>query len=96
MSDSPTTPSTPSTPDTPAAANYVRDLGPPATEDEIQRAMRRIFEGRTTLLITHRLSQIRWADRIVLLWRGEIAAQGSHDELMESSELYRRIFSHNV
>ncbi len=67
-----------------------------ATEDEIQRAMRRIFEGRTTLLITHRLSQIRWADRIVLLWRGEIAAQGSHDELMESSELYRRIFSHNV
>ncbi len=37
-----------------------------ATEDEIQRAIRRILEGRTTLLITHRLSQIRWADKVLL------------------------------
>jgi len=64
-----------------------------ATEDEIQRAMRRIMKGRTTLLITHRISQIRWADRILVLRRGELVAQGSHDDLMTRSEAYRRIFA---
>jgi ATP-binding cassette subfamily B protein len=64
-----------------------------ATEDQIQRAMRRILKGRTTLLITHRISQIRWADRILVLRRGELVAQGTHDELMETSEAYRRIFA---
>jgi ATP-binding cassette, subfamily B, bacterial len=64
-----------------------------ATEDEIQKAMRRIMSGRTTLLITHRLSQIRWADRVLVLRRGELAAQGSHDELLATSESYRRIFA---
>jgi ATP-binding cassette subfamily B protein len=64
-----------------------------ATEDEIQRAMRRIMRGRTTLLITHRLSQIRWADRIVLLRRGQIVEQGTHDDLLARSALYRSIFA---
>jgi ATP-binding cassette subfamily B protein len=64
-----------------------------ATEDQIQRAMRRILKGRTTLLITHRISQIRWADRILVLRGGELAAQGSHDELIRTSEAYRRIFA---
>lgn len=64
-----------------------------ATEDEIQRAMRRIMQGRTTLLITHRLSQIRWADRILVLRRGELVDQGTHDELMGRCEAYRRIFA---
>jgi ATP-binding cassette subfamily B protein len=64
-----------------------------ATEDEIQRAMRQIMKGRTTLLITHRISQIRWADRILVLRRGELVAQGSHDELMATSEAYQRIFA---
>ncbi|MEN9937978.1 MAG: hypothetical protein RLZZ387_4557 [Chloroflexota bacterium] len=64
-----------------------------ATEDEIQKAMRRIMTGRTTLLITHRLSQIRWADRVLVLRRGELAAQGTHDELLATSEAYRRIFA---
>jgi ATP-binding cassette subfamily B protein len=64
-----------------------------ATEDEIQRAMRRIMKGRTTLLITHRISQIRWADRILVLRRGELVAQGSHDDLMVRSQAYRRIFA---
>lgn len=65
-----------------------------ATEDEIQRGIKRILEGRTTLLITHRLSQIRWADRVLLIRKGELVAQGTHDELLEQSRLYRRIFAH--
>jgi ATP-binding cassette subfamily B protein len=64
-----------------------------ATEDHIQRAIAAAAKGRTTFLITHRLSQIRWADLIVVLKQGKIAAIGSHDELMKSSEAYRRIFS---
>jgi len=64
-----------------------------ATEDQIQRAMRRISRERTTFLITHRLSQIRWADRILVLRRGELADQGTHEELMARSADYRRIFA---
>lgn len=64
-----------------------------ATEDQIQQAIRRVLQGRTTLLITHRLSQIRWADRILVLRRGELVAQGTHEELMTHSEAYRRIFA---
>jgi ATP-binding cassette subfamily B protein len=69
-----------------------------ATEDQIQRAMRRISKGRpdaprTTFIITHRLSQIRWADRILVLRRGRLVDQGTHDDLMARSEDYRRIFA---
>ena len=64
-----------------------------ATEDKIQRAMRRISRQRTTFIITHRLSQIRWADRILVLRRGELVDQGTHEELMERSPDYRRIFA---
>lgn len=64
-----------------------------ATEDQIQRAMRRISRQRTTFLITHRLSQIRWADRILVLKKGELVDQGTHEELLERSEDYRRIFA---
>ena len=64
-----------------------------ATEDQIQRAMRRISKERTTFIITHRLSQIRWADRILVLRKGELANQGTHEELMERSPDYRRIFA---
>jgi ATP-binding cassette subfamily B protein len=64
-----------------------------ATEDRIQRAMRRISQQRTTFLITHRLSQIRWADRILVLRRGELVDQGTHRDLLARSDDYRRIFS---
>ncbi len=64
-----------------------------ATEDQIQRAMRRISQQRTTFLITHRLSQIRWADRILVLRRGELVDQGTHEDLLERSLDYQRIFA---
>jgi len=64
-----------------------------ATEDEIQRAIQRILTGRTTLLITHRLSQIRWADTVLLLQGGRLVDQGSHEELLARCALYRRIFA---
>jgi ATP-binding cassette subfamily B protein len=64
-----------------------------ATEDHIQQAMYRISQQRTTFLITHRLSQIRWADRILVLKQGELVDQGTHDELMARSPDYRRIFA---
>ena len=62
------------------------------TEDEIQRAIRNAQRGRTTLLITHRLSQIRWADHILVLENGELIGAGRHEDLLWSCELYRRIF----
>ncbi|HMK08118.1 MAG TPA: ABC transporter ATP-binding protein [Anaerolineales bacterium] len=63
-----------------------------ATEDEIQQAIFRAARGRTTLIITHRLSQIRWADVILVLRQGRLAATGSHEALMRTAPAYRRIF----
>lgn len=63
-----------------------------ATEDKIQRAIFRASRGRTTLIITHRLSQIRWADLILVLRKGRLTAIGTHDDLMQSSDAYRKIF----
>jgi ATP-binding cassette, subfamily B, bacterial len=64
-----------------------------ATEDRIQRAIYAAAKGRTTFIITHRLSQIRWADLIVVMRKGRVAAIGTHEDLLQSSEAYRNIFS---
>jgi ATP-binding cassette subfamily B protein len=64
-----------------------------ATEDKIQRAIFTAAMGRTTFIITHRLSQIRWADLILVMRKGQVSAIGTHDQLMQTSEAYRRIFS---
>jgi len=63
-----------------------------ATEDRIQRAIYAAAKGRTTFIITHRLSQIRWADLIIVLRNGRIAAIGNHEELLATTEAYRLIF----
>ncbi|HRJ41031.1 MAG: ABC transporter ATP-binding protein/permease [Caldilineaceae bacterium] len=63
------------------------------TEDQIQQAMRRILAGRTTFLITHRLSLIRSADYILLMKNGRLIAQGSHDDLLATSAAYRQVFA---
>ena len=63
------------------------------TEDEIQKAINKVLEGRTTFIITHRLSQIRRADKILVLHQGELIDQGQHEELLERCALYKRIFA---
>lgn len=63
-----------------------------ATEDEIQKAINHVLAGRTSLVITHRLSQIRRADRILIIHKSRVVAEGSHAELLATSDLYQRIF----
>jgi ATP-binding cassette subfamily B protein len=64
-----------------------------ATEDRIQRAIERASKDRTMFLITHRLSQIRRADLIIVMRRGQVAAIGTHEQLMRESHAYRNIFA---
>ena len=61
------------------------------TEAEIKAAMRELMRDRTTFVIGHRLSTIALADEIVVLEDGRVAARGTHDELLEQSDLYREI-----
>jgi ATP-binding cassette subfamily B protein len=61
------------------------------TEALIQRALEVLFAGRTSLVIAHRLSTIRDADAILVLDGGRLVARGTHDELLGSNELYRRM-----
>jgi ATP-binding cassette subfamily B protein len=62
-----------------------------STEQQIKLALREVMRGRTTLVIAHRLSTIALADEIVLLEHGRVAARGTHDELLDTSALYREI-----
>jgi ATP-binding cassette subfamily B protein len=61
------------------------------SEEIVFDALRRLRAGRTTLVIAHRLSTVRDADRILVLDGGRIAAQGRHEDLLKSSQLYRRM-----
>jgi ATP-binding cassette subfamily B protein len=65
------------------------------TELEIQRALARLLQNRTAMVIAHRLATIRGADRIIVLQDGEIIETGSHDELMKLGGLYSRLYRMN-
>ena len=58
------------------------------SEHQVQKALERLMKNRTTLIIAHRLSTILHADRIAVLDQGRLVAIGTHEELLESSELY--------
>ncbi|MGP2490232.1 ABC transporter ATP-binding protein [Mesorhizobium sp. PUT5] len=63
------------------------------TEREIQRSLSELSKGRTTLVIAHRLATIRHADHIVVIDRSGIVEQGSHDQLLLSDGLYKRLYA---
>jgi ATP-binding cassette subfamily B protein len=62
------------------------------TERLIQEALDKLMEGRTTFVIAHRLSTVRRADVILVMDKGRIAQQGTHEELLRSGGLYREIY----
>lgn len=63
-----------------------------ASEMEVQKALENLMRGRTTIIIAHRLSTVLSARRIVVLEGGRIAGIGTHDELLERNETYRRLY----
>lgn len=65
----------------------------PATERRIQVALSHLVAGRTVVVVAHRLDTIRGADRIVVLDSGGVDGVGTHDELLESSAVYRRLWN---
>ena len=64
-----------------------------ATEYQIQRALDQLMQGRTSFVIAQRISTVRNADQILVLDAGRIVARGTHDELLETSEIYAEIYS---
>jgi ABC-type multidrug transport system fused ATPase/permease subunit len=67
-----------------------------STEARIRLGLREAMRGRTTLIIAHRLSTISLADEIVVLDSGRIAARGTHDDLLQTSPVYRDIYEHGL
>jgi|MTBAKSStandDraft_2_1061841.scaffolds.fasta_scaffold01438_3 subfamily B ATP-binding cassette protein MsbA len=63
------------------------------SEKYVQDAINNMIKDRTTFIVAHRLSTILHADRIIVIHRGRIEAMGNHDELMEKSSLYRKLYS---
>ncbi|NHK31109.1 MAG: ABC transporter ATP-binding protein [Asgard group archaeon] len=66
------------------------------TEEKIQMAMDKLLENRTVFIITHRLATIKRANKIIVLRKGQIVAQGYHDQLLRVSEDYRRVFGRHI
>lgn len=66
------------------------------SESLVQAALARLMKGRTTIVVAHRLSTVRDADRILVIDAGGIAEQGTHDALMQKGGVYRRLIEHQI
>ena len=64
------------------------------SEHLVQEALDRLMRGRTTLVIAHRLSTVKTADRVVVIQSGRVAEEGTHDELVLANGVYRRLVEH--
>jgi ATP-binding cassette subfamily C protein len=64
-----------------------------ATETRLHEALRAFLQGRTTLIVAHRLSAVRQADRALVFESGRIVEQGQHEALMRSDGLYARLYA---
>src|SRR5204863_1612459 len=62
------------------------------TEDEILGNLRRIMNGKTTVIISHRVSSVRYADKIIVLDDGNVVEAGSHSALLELNGVYRELY----
>ena len=68
----------------------------PENEAQIQAGLSRLIQGKTVIIIAHRLSSIRQADQILVVDEGRIAERGRHDELIELGGLYHRMWSAHI
>ena len=62
------------------------------TEEKIQNAIAYLTKGKTTLVIAHRLSTVINSNKIYVIEKGEVAAEGNHEELIKSSEIYKNFY----
>ena len=67
----------------------------PSKEHEIRSALREVMTGRTTIIIAHRPATIALADRVILIDEGKVVAEGTHEELVATSDRYRDVLAHS-
>jgi ATP-binding cassette subfamily B protein len=67
-----------------------------STEAKIREGLREAMHGRTTIIIAHRLSTIALAEEVIVLDDGEVVARGTHDDLVDTNEVYREIYEHGL
>ncbi len=62
------------------------------TESLITHALENLMEGRTTIMVAHRLSTIQHADKIIVMHKGQVTESGSHQELLATDGLYKKLY----
>jgi len=62
------------------------------TEQWIQEALERLMQGRTSIMVAHRLSTIQHADRIIVMHHGQIRESGTHQELLKQDGIYKKLY----
>lgn len=67
-----------------------------ANESRVMEAINDVSKGKTTIIIAHRLSTVRNADKIIVMDKGKVVGEGTHDELMQSSSVYQNLVAHQL